>query len=121
MLIRTLRIEHEDEAVGPSFASALGDVESRTRRSSSLPKQGRDGAPPHRSIRRDFCGLALLRSVDALIAEADANLESAKLNRSYADIRAPDNGRAWSKELVEYSARTFTDSRDELVTTMQSD
>ena len=41
--------------------------------------------------------LALLQSVQALIAEADANLESAKLNRSYADIQAPENGRITNK------------------------
>ena len=41
--------------------------------------------------------LGLLQSAQALIAEADANLESAKLNRSYADIRAPENGRITDK------------------------
>jgi membrane fusion protein (multidrug efflux system) len=41
--------------------------------------------------------LALLQSVQAQIAEADANLESAKLNRSYAEIRAPENGRITDK------------------------
>jgi membrane fusion protein, multidrug efflux system len=41
--------------------------------------------------------LALLQSVNALIAEADANLESAKLNRSYADVLAPETGRVTNK------------------------
>jgi membrane fusion protein, multidrug efflux system len=36
--------------------------------------------------------LALYQSVQAMIAETDAGLESAKLNRSYAEIRAPADG-----------------------------
>jgi len=40
---------------------------------------------------------ALLRSVQALILEAGANVESARLSRSYAEIRAPENGRITNK------------------------
>ena len=36
--------------------------------------------------------VALFQSVQAMIAETDASLESAKLNRSYAEIRAPEDG-----------------------------
>ena len=36
--------------------------------------------------------VALYQSVQAMIAETDAGLESAKLNRSYAEIRAPADG-----------------------------
>lgn len=35
---------------------------------------------------------ALFQSVQAMIAETDAGVESAKLNRSYAEIRAPADG-----------------------------
>jgi len=37
--------------------------------------------------------LALFQSVQAMIAETDASLEAATLNRSYAEIRAPEDGR----------------------------
>jgi membrane fusion protein, multidrug efflux system len=37
--------------------------------------------------------VALFRSVQAMIAETAASLESARLNRSYAEIRAPASGR----------------------------
>jgi membrane fusion protein (multidrug efflux system) len=43
--------------------------------------------------------MALLRSVQALILKADANLESTKLNRSYAEILAPGNGRTTNKSV----------------------
>lgn len=36
--------------------------------------------------------VALYQSVQAMIAETEANLETAKLNRSYAEIRAPGDG-----------------------------
>jgi membrane fusion protein, multidrug efflux system len=36
--------------------------------------------------------MALFQSVQAMIAETDASLQTAKLNRSYAEIRAPENG-----------------------------
>ena len=41
--------------------------------------------------------MALLRSMQALIVETEANLESAQLSRSYAEIRAPKSGRITNK------------------------
>jgi membrane fusion protein, multidrug efflux system len=63
----------------------------------ALKKVATDQAQMNESEYQVQTFLALLQSVHALIAEADANLETAKLNRSYADIRAPENGRITNK------------------------
>jgi membrane fusion protein (multidrug efflux system) len=41
--------------------------------------------------------LALLKSAQAQIEEAAANLQAAKLNESYTEIRAPEDGRVTEK------------------------
>jgi membrane fusion protein, multidrug efflux system len=41
--------------------------------------------------------LALLQSAQAQIEEADSNLQAAKLNESYTEIRAPEDGRVTEK------------------------